>query len=275
MLTARLLTISLISAAPAALLAQTDPVLPRFDTAVFATPAVNGWFPLTPGLVRTYVGTPTDIATAEVADGADAADEGDDDEETDDDADEEDDTAAALPTELGITTVLGNGPIIMGVQTITILDEDFAEGLIAERTFDYYAADAEGNIWYFGEEVLNYVYDADGLMTGTNTDGTWIAGVDGALPGIAVAAVPTVGMRMFQEYAEVNEALDFFEVIATDLTVTGPAGTFTGVVQTFEGSTLDASAREYKYWAPGLGLIRAEEGLTADDQPEMIVEIQP
>lgn len=229
------------------LLAQSEPTQPAFDPALFATSQPNAYFPLTLGHTITLSGT-------RVVDG-------EPDPET---------------AESAVITVMGAGPVILDVQTTVILDEAFEAGLIVERTFDYYAADQDGNIWYMGEDVTNFRYDDAGNFTGTDTASAWRAGVNGALPGIAMLAQPVVGQAIMQEIAPVEEAMDYAAYLAIDATVTGPAGTFTDVIQTFEGSTIDPDAREIKYWAAGIGLIRADEELSeALDNPGIVIELQP
>ncbi len=75
------------------------------------------------------------------------------------------------------------------------------EGVLVEDTFDWYAQDTAGNVWYLGELATNYEYDNKGNFIGTNNDGSWEAGVDGALPGYAIEANPQVGDNYFQEFA--------------------------------------------------------------------------
>ena len=226
------------------LAAQTAaPVLPAFDAANFAAPKVNPYFPLLQGVSQTLQGTRVDDPSV---------------------------------IEHGVLTVFGPGPEILGVATTTVLDEAFEGGTLVERTFDYYAADNVGNIWYFGEDVTNYRYDDAGKLTGTDTHSAWKAGVHGAKPGISVSGQPEVGLTLFQEHAPADEAMDYAEILAVDLKVTGPAGTFTDVMKTYEASTVDPSLREYKYYAPGVGMIRADEELSEQfDNPMIVVEIQP
>lgn len=228
--------------APTPLLAA-PPTLPEFDQTDFITPAANPYFPLDAGISRTFRGTRTDGDPV---------------------------------VEQFVLTVQGPGPTILGVPTITVLDEAFEDGLIVERTFDYYAADAEGNVWYFGEDVTNFRYDDEGKLLGTDDTSAWRAGVNGALPGISVPANPEVGLTLFQEHAPDDEAMDYAEVLAIDLDVTGPAGAFSKVMKTFESSTIETDLREYKYYAPGFGMIRADEDMSeALDDPAVIVELQP
>lgn len=220
-----------------------DPVLPVFDAANFATPTANPYFPLDIGTSHTLKGTRTDGNPI---------------------------------VEHGVLTVQGPGPVILGVPTVLVLDEAFDAGVLVERTFDYFAADKDGNIWYFGEDVTNFRYDDAGVLTGTDNKSAWRAGVNGAVPGISVSGAPQVGLKLFQEHAPADGAMDYFEILAVDLKINGPGGTFENVVKTFEGSTAEADLREFKYYAPGFGMIRADEELsTALDNPAVVIELQP
>lgn len=220
-----------------------DPVLPVFDAADFATPKPNAYFPLDMGSSSTLSGTRTDGKPV---------------------------------VEYDVLTVQGPGPTIMGVPTILMLDEAFADGVMVERSFDYFAADQDGNIWYFGEDVTNFRYDDAGKFLGTDSKSAWRAGVNGALPGISLPAAPVVGLTLFQEQAPADEAMDYAEVVAVGLDITGPAGTFHDVIQMFEASTVEPDLREFKYYAPGVGMIRADEDLSKmRDNPGLVAELQP
>jgi hypothetical protein len=220
-----------------------DPVLPPFDSANFSSPKPNPYVPLVAGVSQTMRGTRTD--------------------------------GEPIP-EHGVITVQGPGPVVLGVQTVTVLDEAFEDGVLVERTFDYFANDNAGNLWYFGEDVTNYRYDDAGNLISTDSESAWRAGVNGAQPGISVPGTPTVGLTLFQEHAPEDEAMDYAEVLAVDLEITGPGGTYTGVLKTFETSTVETDLREFKYYAPGKGMIRADEELSeALDNPAIIIELQP
>lgn len=218
-----------------------DATLPGFDPGNFANPKANPYISLEIGARQVLVGSGTDEGQP--------------------------------LTEVGTQIVTGPGLLLMGVQTMQVLDESVKNGQLVERTFDYYATDKDGNLWYFGEDVTNYRYDAAGAFTGTDSKSAWRAGVNGALPGISVAGSPEVGMALFQEQAPEDGAMDYFEVVATDAKITGPAGTFEGVLKTFEGSTVEPELREFKYYVKAKGLIRAEEGLSeARDNPAMVLQ---
>jgi hypothetical protein len=168
---------------------------------------------------------------------------------------------------------VGAGPVILGVTTTSRRDRAYEGGLLVEDTFDFYAQDSSGNVWYFGEDVTNYVYDQHGKLIGTNTASSWRAGVNGALPGYIMPALPALGQSFFQEFAALDGALDQAEIDATGLRLTVGGVTFNDVVRTYETTALDAAAREYKFYAPGQGLIAAHEGLdTSRQNPQLILE---
>lgn len=219
------------------------PTLPVFDAAAFANPKPNPYFPLDIGISHTLQGIRTDGDPI---------------------------------VEHGVITVQGPGPVILGVPTVIVLDEAFDAGILVERTFDYYAADKDGNVWYFGEDVTNFRYDETGALLGTDSKSAWRAGVNDAQPGISVSGQPVAGLTLFQEHAPADEAMDYAEILAIDLEITGPAGTFQNVMKTYEASTVEPDLREYKYYAAGFGMIRADEELTvAFDDPAIIIELQP
>jgi hypothetical protein len=169
-------------------------------------------------------------------------------------------------------TNTGPGPVIAGVQTFIQQDLEFEDGLLVERTFDYFAQDTMGNVWYLGEDVTQFEYDEDGNLIDTNTEGAWRAGVNGADPGFIMPAEAelTIGFNYFQEHAEADEALDQGTIFAFIEMLTTEFGTFENVLQIFETTELEPDAREFKYYAPGVGLILVEEDLDEDfENPEL------
>ena len=161
-------------------------------------------------------------------------------------------------------TNLGSGPTILGVQTTNRRDRAFDDGVLVEDTFDYYAQDTAGNVWYFGEDVTNYVYDDEGNLIDVNDSSSWRAGVNGALPGWALPADTSVGLNYYQEFAFIDEAVDQGTTVANDIVLDTVLGTFTNVLKVLETSEIDPDARGFKYYAPGFGLIFEEGGLDAN-----------
>lgn len=168
----------------------------------------------------------------------------------------------------------GPGRVILGIQTFAQRDLAFEGGQLVEDTFDYYAQDTDGNVWYMGEDVINYVYDDAGVLISTNDESAWIAGENGALPGWIMPADPVSDFAYFQEVAPADGALDEARIWATGLTVEAGGQLFDDVLVVFEVTSLDPEAREFKFYAPDVGLIRVEEGLDADLlNPEIVFEI--
>jgi hypothetical protein len=146
---------------------------------------------------------------------------------------------------------------ILGVTTIVVHDVVTVGGQLSEDTFDWYAQDKDGNVWYFGEDAKQY---ENGQLVGT--EGSWEAGVDGAKPGIVMHGVqPALNEPYRQEYAPCI-AEDMAEVISLSQSVTVPYGNFNNCLQTHEFSPLEPDASEDKYYAPGIGLVLVVDLIT-------------
>jgi len=142
--------------------------------------------------------------------------------------------------------------LIMGITTRVVTDQVFVDGELTEDTVDWYASDNFGNVWYFGEQTAEY---ENGQVT--STEGSWEAGVDGALPGIIMLADPEVGDTYRQEFYE-GEAEDVAKVYARDESITVPKDSFTLVLVTEDWSLLTPDVHERKWYAPGVGVVMEE-----------------
>lgn len=142
---------------------------------------------------------------------------------------------------------------VMGITTVIQRDVVSVDGVIIEDTDDWLAQDDSGNLWYMGELSLNY--DEMGNFLGT--EGSWEAGVDGALPGYWLPANPFVGQFYYQEYYK-GEAEDNAEIVAIDETVIIDLGTYENVLVTRDVNPFEPDVYELKYYAPGVGLIMEE-----------------
>src|SRR5687768_15919643 len=92
--------------------------------------------------------------------------------------------------ELIVVTVTDQTKEILGVTATVVRDRVFVNSELAEDTFDWYAQDRHGNVWYLGEDTKEY---EEGKVV--TTEGSWEAGVDGAQPGIIMLADPQPGDR--------------------------------------------------------------------------------
>jgi len=146
-------------------------------------------------------------------------------------------------------TVTTDTKMILGVKCVVVRDVAFEDGEMVEDTFDWYTQDKDGNVWYFGEDTKSY---ENGVVK--STEGSWEAGVDGAVPGIVMPAHPAVGDTYYQEYYA-GEAEDEAEVMNLTDSVTVPYGSFDNVLTTREWSNLEPDVTEHKSYAKGVGLI--------------------
>ncbi len=166
------------------------------------------------------------------------------------------------------TFVTTNTRTILGVQTRVVQDTEWVNGQLVEDTFDWFAQDTSGNVWYFGEDTTSF--DDEG---NPDTSGSWEAGVDGARAGHIMLADPDPGDHYYQEFFP-GEAEDEAVVVALGLDVSTDLGDFSDVLQIYETTALEPDTREYKYYAPDLGLFLIEEDLDEDlANPEFTVEL--
>ena len=159
-------------------------------------------------------------------------------------------------TEDGLETIVvavtSNTVEIMGVTCIEVRDTVTIDGELVEDTLDWFAQDVQGNVWYFGEISLNY---EDGNIA--DVDGSWRGGVDGALPGIVMPAVPVEG-DMYRTEFFLGEAEDFIEILGLNESASVPYGDFGNCMKSFDGTPMEPDVEEFKYYAPGLGLVLEE-----------------
>jgi hypothetical protein len=202
----------------------TDPYAPKIDPAAFSTTIDNPFFPVVPGTRTIY--------------------------------------ELRSPDGLQQTTteVTRDTKTIMGVNTVVVHDTVSVDGTTTEDTFDWYAQDRDGNVWYFGEDTKAF---EDGTVDPT---GSFESGVNGALPGIIMPAHPQVGDQYRQEYAK-GVAEDTGEVLSLTGSerspLTGPLG---DLLVTKDADLLDPTApAENKYYARGRGLILTTEAGGRDE----------
>lgn len=157
---------------------------------------------------------------------------------------------------------------IMGITAAIQHDVVSVNGVVVEDTDDWLAQDAEGNIWYLGED--SRAYDEMGNFIGD--EGSWEAGVDGALPGYWLPSEPFVGQIYHQEYYE-GEAEDYAEVVSLDETLTIGLGTYDNVLVTKDINPFEPEVYELKYYAPGIGLIK-EEVYEEEELVEVVVLVE-
>jgi len=190
---------------------------PAVNPVNFGNNIVNPYFPLNPGIVHVYRAT-TDEGIEEV-----------------------------------VVTVLSEKKTVAGVECTVVRDVVTLNGQVVEDTYDWFAQDRQGNVWYFGEDVSNY---ENGVLQ--DKEGSFEVGVDGAKPGIIMMSNPILELPYRQEYY-FGVAEDWGKVVAKNETVATPAGTFTNCIVTLDWNALEPNAPvEFKYYAPDVGLVKEE-----------------
>lgn len=163
-----------------------------------------------------------------------------------------------------LTTVTNDTKVIQGVTTTVVLDRLFLDGELAENTYDFYAQDKVGNVWYFGENTKEY---ENGQVV--STAGSFEAGVNGAKSGIIMLAQPGAGDNYFEERAT-GVAEDQATVIGTGGRAKVPFATFNNCLETNNFTLLDPGALERKLYAPGFGLVFSEDISGGEDTIKLV-----
>jgi hypothetical protein len=146
-----------------------------------------------------------------------------------------------------VVTVTDETREIQGIEATVVHDVVSEDGEVTEDTFDWYAQDRWGNIWYMGEDTKEF---ENGKVV--STAGSWEAGVDGAQAGIIMPANPQPGMVYQQEYYE-GEAEDVGAVLSLHEMAQVPFGFFRDALLTKDTTPLEPRVQEYKLYAKGVG----------------------
>lgn len=207
---------------------------PHIDPADFVTGVNNQYFPLVPGTIYHY--------RAQTSEGP----------------------------QTGKAEVLSDTKTILGIAATTVHDQVFRDGELIEDTFDWYAQNKAGDVWYMGEDTREL---ENGQVV--STEGSWEAGVGGAKPGIIMWGNPAahIGEEYRQEFLA-GVAEDFGKVAAVDQSVTVPFGSFTGCIRTEDRSTLEPGVLENKHYCPQIGIVLEETVSGGTDRNEL-VDITP
>ncbi len=204
---------------------------PRTDPAEFTSTVDNPYFPLTPGRTLVYAG---------IKDGKAA---------------------------INVFAPSRRTRTVDGVRTRIVEDRLYLNGVLEERTADYYAQDRCGNVWYFGEDTATL--DERGRVV--STAGSFLAGVDGAQPGVFMQARPDLGRSFRQEWYQ-GEAEDVFAAIGLDAPVRVPYGSFRHALRTRETTALEPDVVDNKYFVRGIGEV-AELAVKGPAEKLLLVDV--
>jgi hypothetical protein len=210
----------------------TTPYNPEIDPADFGGPIDNPYLPLRPGTVYRYRGVGDDGKTREI----------------------------------NTVAVTHRTKRIMGIDARVVLDQVFSGGKPEERTFDWYAQDKDGNVWYMGEDSRNYEHGR-----WVRDDGSWTAGVGNGKPGIIMLAHPHRGDAYRQEYSP-GHAVDQARVLGQGGPVDTPFRSFARTLLIREYSAIDKQY-EKKWYARGIGVIQ-EDAITQSKEHSELVSVR-
>jgi len=144
------------------------------------------------------------------------------------------------------------------------------DGSIAEKTRDWYAADNDGNVWYFGEATATY--DEHGNLE--SREGSWQAGVDGAVAGTIMPADPRPTDAYRQEFYR-GHAEDQAWIVQRNGSATVPYGKVRNVVRSYEWTRLEPRVVSLKLYAPGLGIVREKDVAGGSELVELVAVTRP
>ena len=150
-----------------------------------------------------------------------------------------------------VVTVLQETMNVGGVNTRVVEERETSGGQLVEVSRNYFAIHPRTrDVYYFGEDVDMY---KNGKLD--NHDGSWRHGTNNARFGLFMPGMPKIGMRYYQEYAP-KVAMDRAEVVSLTERSQTPAGMFDKCVKMKETTPLEMFAREFKVFAPGIGLVQ-------------------
>jgi len=147
-------------------------------------------------------------------------------------------------------TVLSETRTVDSIETRIVEEKEYKNGKLVEISRNYFAVNKmDHSVYYFGEEVDIY---KNGEIV--DHEGAWESGAKEAKFGLMMPGLPLVGSRYYQEIAP-DVAMDRAEIVSVDESTKTPAGIFNHCVRIEETTPLEPDEKEYKTYAPGIGLI--------------------
>lgn len=147
-----------------------------------------------------------------------------------------------------VVTVLHRTKRILGIRATVVRDIVTEDGVVIERTHDWYAQDRGGRVWYLGEATTAY---DDGE---SSTEGSWRAGRDCARAGVVMFSRGRIHRTYRQEYLR-GEAEDLGMLLDRRGRVGLPLGHYRRVWITRDTTPLEPRLHELKFYAPGVGMV--------------------
>lgn len=164
------------------------------------------------------------------------------------------------------TTVTSRHRVVDGVRVRDVRDVvRRADHSLAERTHDWYAVDDRGTVWYFGEATATFARDGHLI----SREGSWEAGVDGAVAGRIMPLHPRVSDAFRQEYLK-GSAEDQGWIVERGARVRTPAVDTDAGVRSLEWSRLEPDVVSQKLYARGYGIVAERDLAGGSETTELI-----
>jgi len=158
-----------------------------------------------------------------------------------------------------VVTVLDETKVVQGVETRAVEERETLKGQPTELSRNYLAIHKQTHdVLQFGEEVSNF---RNGKVV--SRSGSWMAGVGKARAGMVLPGEPRVGRRFYEEQAP-GITMDRAEILSMTTTQKTPAGTFENCMRTQITSPMTPGDKEYRLYAPGIGLVKFESMLLVE-----------
>jgi hypothetical protein len=169
-------------------------------------------------------------------------------------------------TQVDRVTVTSDTKVIGGVTATVVKDVAKHGSTLLEKTSDWFAQDAQGNVCYLGEDTKAYLPNGQ-----VDPSGSWEAGVNGAVSGIIMEAHPQVPDAYRQEFLA-GEAEDTAWIVGVGGTVTVPYGPLHDVLTSLEHTVLEPDVIDKKVYAPGLGIV-LEQAIAGGQEVAKLVRV--
>ena len=151
--------------------------------------------------------------------------------------------------------------------------------IVIEDTDDWYIQHATSkDVWYMGEISQEFEEDLDGNMELVEIEGSWKAGRDFDKPGILMYGDPdpaNLKRKTYRQEFSLGNAEDVGKVRRKGgIMVSVPYGDFDAdVVKTKDWTPIEPDDKEFKYYAPGVGLIKEEN--PEDGESVVLISVSP
>ncbi len=169
-----------------------------------------------------------------------------------------------------VFTVTDLTKVIDGVRNVVLYDVDYNAGQVAEAELAFHAQDDDGNVWNMGEYPEEY---EEGKFTGAPD--TWITGLAGARAGVIMRADPRVGTSSYlQGWAPAIDFKDTARVLKAGERTCVPSRCYDNVLVIDEWNPDEPDAHQQKFYAAGVGNIRAYFAGTKETEKETLALVE-